>query len=43
MLSESVVVIYSIPKVFVQYPIDMQALLNHVLYLDKITFDHLLD
>ena len=43
MLSDSVVVIYSIPKVFVQYPIDMQSLLNHVLYLEKITFDHLLD
>ncbi len=43
MLSESMVVIYSIPKVFVQYPIDMQSLLNHVLYLDKITFEHLLD
>lgn len=43
MLSESMVVIYAIPKVFVQYPIDMQSLLNHVLYLDKITFEHLLD
>ena len=43
MLSESVVVIYAIPKVFVQYPIDMQTLLNHVLYLEKITFEHLLD
>ncbi|MBQ9554366.1 hypothetical protein IJU97_05505 [bacterium] len=43
MLSSSVVVIYAIPKVFVQYPIDMQTLLNHVLYLEKITFDHLLD
>jgi hypothetical protein len=43
MLSESMVVVYAIPKVFVQYPIDMQSLLNHVLYLDKITFEHLLD
>ena len=43
MLSDSVVVIYSIPKVFVQYPVDMQLLLNHVLYLEKITFEHLLD
>ena len=43
MLSDSVVVIYSIPKVFVQYPVDLQLLLNHVLYLEKITFEHLLD
>lgn len=43
LLSENVIVIYALPKVFVQYPIDMGVLLNHVLYLEKITFDHLLD
>lgn len=43
LLSENVIVIYAIPKVFVQYPIDMWVLLNHVLYLEEITFDHLLD
>ena len=43
LLSENVIVIYAIPKVFVQYPVDMWVLLNHVLYLEEITFDHLLD
>lgn len=43
LLSENVIVIYAIPKVFVQYPVDMWVLLNHVLYLKEITFDHLLD
>lgn len=42
-LSEQVIVIYAIPKVFVQYPIDINLLLNHVLYLEKIDFSHLLD
>lgn len=43
LLSENVIVIYAIPKVFVQYPVDMWVLLNYVLYLEEITFDHLLD
>ncbi len=43
MLWENVVVIYAIPHIFVTNPIDLMALFNHVLYLDKITFDHLLD
>lgn len=43
LLSEQVIVIYAIPKVFVQYPVEMSVLLNHVLYLEKISFAHLLD
>lgn len=43
MLGENVVVIYAIPQVFVLNPVDMQVLLNHVLYLEEITFDHLMD
>jgi DNA mismatch repair ATPase MutL len=43
MLTENVVAIYAIPKVFVQYPVDISSLLDYVLYLDHITFDHLLD
>ena len=43
MLWENVVVIYAIPQIFVSNPVDLMALFNHVLYLDKITFDHLMD
>lgn len=43
MLSETVLVIYALPKVFVTYPVQMSRVLNHVLYLDQISFDHILD
>lgn len=43
MLWENVVVIYSIPHIFVTNPVDLMTLFNHVLYLEKITFDHLMD
>jgi hypothetical protein len=43
MLGENVIVIYAIPKVFVAHPVDIQVLLNHVLYLEHISFDHLVD
>lgn len=43
MLWENVVVIYAIPKIFVTNPVDLMTLFNHVLYLEKITFDHLMD
>lgn len=39
LLSEKVIVIYAIPKVFVQYPVEISVLLNHVLYLEKISFE----
>ena len=43
MLWENVVVIYSIPHIFVTYPVDFMTLFNHVLYLEEISFDHLID
>ena len=43
MLWENVVIIYSIPHIFVTNPVDFMSLFNHVLYLEKITFDHLID
>ncbi len=43
MLWENVVVIYSIPHIFVTYPVDLMTLFNHVLYLEEISFDHLID
>ena len=43
MLWENVVVVYSIPHIFVNQPVDLITLFNHVLYLEKITFDHLID
>ncbi|MDR0860448.1 MAG: hypothetical protein LBO09_05795 [Candidatus Peribacteria bacterium] len=43
MLGENVIVIYAIPKIFVAHPVDIQMLFNHVLYLEEITFDHLMD
>jgi DNA mismatch repair ATPase MutL len=36
-------VVYSVPKIFVTYPIDLEKLFNYVLYLDEINFDHVLD
>lgn len=35
--------IYALPKVFVQYPVDMASLLNYLWYLDEISFDHIMD
>lgn len=43
MLWENVIVIYAIPKVFVNHPVDFMNLFNHVLYLEKISFNHLMD
>ena len=43
MLGENVIVIYAIPQVFVAHPVDIQTLLNHVFYLEKISFDYLMD
>jgi len=43
MLGENIIVIYSIPHIFITQPVDFQVLFNYVLYLDKISFDHLID
>jgi DNA mismatch repair ATPase MutL len=38
-----VIIIYAIPKVFVAHPVEVQTLLNYILYLEEISFDHLID
>lgn len=43
LLSENVIVIYAVPKIFVIYPVDLTSLLNYVLYLKVITYDNILD
>lgn len=43
LLSENTLIVYSIPKIFILYPIDLEKLFNQVLYLDTISFDILLD
>lgn len=42
-ISERSILVYALPKVFVQYPIDIASLLNYVRYLDEISFDHMMD
>lgn len=42
-LGENVIVFYALPKVFHTYPIELSRLLNHILYLKEISFDHILD
>ncbi|MCF7835395.1 DNA mismatch repair endonuclease MutL [Candidatus Gracilibacteria bacterium] len=43
LISENTLVIYAVPKVFVLYPVDLIKLLNHILYLKEISYDHMLD
>ena len=43
LLWENMMVVYAVPKIFVTYPVDLEKLFNHVLYLDEINFDHILD
>ena len=43
LLSENMMVVYAVPNIFVTYPVDLEKLFNHVLYLDHINFDHVLD
>ncbi len=42
-IGENKVAIYSVPQVFSIYKIDMEKIFNHILYLETITFDHILD
>ncbi len=42
-IGEIKVAIYSVPEVFSRYKIDMEKVFNHILYMEKITFDHILD
>lgn len=43
MIGENKIAIYSVPQVFSKYKIDMEKLFNHILYLETITFDYILD
>lgn len=43
LLSDTKLVVYAVPRIFVDYKIDLERLLQHVLYLDVITYDHILD
>jgi len=42
-IGENKIAIYSVPQIFSIYKIDMEKIFNHILYLDTITFDHILD
>lgn len=43
MIGETKIAIYSVPQVFSVYKIDMEKVFNHILYLDEINFDCILD
>lgn len=43
LIGENKIAIYSVPQVFSVYKIDMEKVFNHILYLDEINFDHILD
>lgn len=43
MIGENKIAIYSVPQIFSKYKIDMEKIFNHILYLETITFDYILD
>lgn len=43
MIGENKIAIYSVPQIFSIHKIDMEKIFNHILYLENITFDHILD
>lgn len=43
LIGENKVAIYSVPQIFSVYKIDMEKIFNHILYLETISFDHILD
>jgi DNA mismatch repair ATPase MutL len=43
LISENTLAIYAIPQIFGIYKVDIEKLFNHILYLDTITYDHVLD
>jgi len=43
MIGETKVAIYSVPQIFSVYKIDMEKVFNHILYMDDIHFDLILD
>lgn len=42
-ISESSIVVYAMPRVFVQYPVELAKLLNYVWYLEEVSFDHIME
>lgn len=43
LIGEHKIAIYAVPQIFSLYKIDMEKIFNHILYLDTINFDHILD
>lgn len=43
LLGENSLVVYAVPHVFVQYPVDLEKFLQHVMDLEEISFDHVFD
>lgn len=43
LIGENKIAIYAVPQVFSVYKIDMEKIFNHILYLETISFDHILD
>ncbi|MEI8092332.1 MAG: hypothetical protein WCG98_09515, partial [bacterium] len=43
LISENKLVVYAVPQIFVMYRVDIDVLLNHILYLPEIAYDHILD
>jgi len=43
LISDEKIIVYSVPKIFDDYKIDLVKLFYHIFYLDKISFDNILD
>ncbi len=43
MIGENKIAIYAVPQIFSVYKIDMEKIFNHILYMETITFNYILD
>ena len=43
LLTDNMMVVYAVPKIFITYPVELEKLFNYIMYLPEITFDHILD
>lgn len=43
LFSETRLIVYAVPQIFVMYKVDLEKLFNHIFYLETISFDHVLD
>ncbi len=43
LLSENKIIVYAVPQIFTLYRVDIEKLFTHILSLEHISFDHLLD